>query len=222
MAFILGLNGFLDAGGYQAREQAGGRCESYRFHSLTNPIIRQCSSCSCAIHQADHARRYRTDGRGCPGRAAAPYTAFGLVEMAESDYRHVLPPQHGGRQHPAMPRDRLAIVGHHAGHSPAELRHAAGDLRDLVGAMDLGIEGIGAQPVKRPSLDLARREDQVHGWFSSGAGRACRCAQATGPASVSGSATGEKTKAPARAILRALFFDDQWVGQGGQLCRIEK
>jgi hypothetical protein len=27
----------------------------------------------------------------------------------------------------------------------------------------LGIAGIGAQPVDRPSLDLARREDKVHG-----------------------------------------------------------
>jgi len=31
-----------------------------------------------------------------------------------------------------------------------------------------------------------------------------------------------KTKAPARTILRALFFDGQWVGQGGQLCQMEK
>jgi hypothetical protein len=30
-----------------------------------------------------------------------------------------------------------------------------------------------------------------------------------------------KTKAPARAILRALFFDDQGVGQWGQLCQIK-
>ena len=28
-----------------------------------------------------------------------------------------------------------------------------------------------------------------------------------------------KTKAPARGFLRALFFDDQWVGQGGQICQ---
>jgi len=28
-----------------------------------------------------------------------------------------------------------------------------------------------------------------------------------------------KTKAPERGFLRALFFDDEWVGQGGQLCQ---
>jgi 2-hydroxychromene-2-carboxylate isomerase len=30
-----------------------------------------------------------------------------------------------------------------------------------------------------------------------------------------------KTKAPERAILQALFFDDQGVGQGGQLCQVK-
>jgi hypothetical protein len=30
-----------------------------------------------------------------------------------------------------------------------------------------------------------------------------------------------KTKAPERGVLRALFFDDQEVGQGGQLCQME-
>ncbi len=30
-----------------------------------------------------------------------------------------------------------------------------------------------------------------------------------------------KTKAPARVILRAQFFDDEGVGQGGQLCQTE-
>jgi hypothetical protein len=31
-----------------------------------------------------------------------------------------------------------------------------------------------------------------------------------------------KTKAPERVILRAQFFDDQGVGQGGQLCQMKK
>lgn len=74
--------------------------------------------------------------------AAGP--AFCLVEMAEPDHRHVFQPHHGGRQHPAMPGDQLAIVGHHAGHGPAELGHAGGDPRHLIGAVDLGIAGIGA------------------------------------------------------------------------------
>jgi len=30
-----------------------------------------------------------------------------------------------------------------------------------------------------------------------------------------------KTKALERGFLRALFFDDQWVGQGGQLCQLK-
>lgn len=30
-----------------------------------------------------------------------------------------------------------------------------------------------------------------------------------------------KTRAPARGVLRALFFDAQGVGQGGQLCQME-
>jgi hypothetical protein len=37
--------------------------------------------------------------------------------------------------------------------------------------VDLGIAGIGAQPVNRPSLDLARRKDQVH-WAALIWGRA--------------------------------------------------
>ena len=37
------------------------------------------------------------------------------------------------------------------------------DLRHLVVAMHLGKAGIGVQPGNRPSLDLARREDEVHG-----------------------------------------------------------
>ena len=62
-----------------------------------------------------------------------------------------------------MTCDQLAIVGDHAGHGPAELGHARGDFCHLVVAMHLGIAGIGAQPGNRPGLDLARREDEVHG-----------------------------------------------------------
>jgi len=62
-----------------------------------------------------------------------------------------------------LPGDQLAIVGHHAGHCPAELRHAGSDLDHLIGAMDLGIAGVGAQPVDRPRLNLARCKDQIHG-----------------------------------------------------------
>jgi hypothetical protein len=60
--------------------------------------------------------------------------------------------------------------------------------------MHLGIAGIGAQPVERPSLDLARREDEVHGAVLEIRG---------------------KMKTPARGILRAQIFDVSLIGQGG-------
>ncbi len=86
-----------------------------------------------------------------------------IVEVAEPDHRHLGQPEHGGGRHPAVPRDQLAVVGHHAGDDPAELGHAGGDLRHLVVAMHLGIAGIGAQPGSRPSFSLARREVEVYG-----------------------------------------------------------
>jgi hypothetical protein len=106
-----------------------------------------------------------------------------------------------------MASNQLAIVGNHAGHGPAELGHAGGNLGHLVRAVDLGIAGIGAQPVERPGLDLARREDQVHGWLSRAGGRAE--ARRAMPETRSGSAMWGKTKAPSKVILRAQFFDDQ-------------
>ena len=66
-----------------------------------------------------------------------------------------------------LARDQLAVVGHHAGHGPAELRHAGGDLCHLVLPVHLGIARIGAQPVDRPGSNLARCEDEVHGRLSS-------------------------------------------------------
>jgi len=54
------------------------------------------------------------------GDAVGP--AFGFVEVAEPDHRYVGQPQHDGGQHPAVPGDQLAIVGHQARHGPAELR----------------------------------------------------------------------------------------------------
>ena len=111
-------------------------------------------------------------------------------------------------RHPAMSRDQLAIIGHHAWHSPAELRHAGGDFRHLVRAVDFGIAGIGAQPVERPSLDLARCEDQVHGAVLI-RGRADVPTRAGNMASDRiGIRDVGKTKTPARFILRAQFFND--------------
>jgi hypothetical protein len=75
--------------------------------------------------------------------------------------------------------------------------------------VDLGVAGIGTQPVNRPGLDLARSKDQVHGtafiW-----GRADVPMRAGNMASdrIGVRDVGE-TKMPARGYLRALFFDDQ-------------
>ena len=55
--------------------------------------------------------------------------------------------------------------------------------------------------------------DQVHGRFSCRAARTCRNARWAMPVAGSGTAMWLKTKAPARVILRAGFFDDQGVGQ---------
>ena len=132
--------------------------------------------------------------------------ALGLVEVAEPDHRHVLQPQHGGRQHPAMPGDQLAIVCNHAGHGPAELRHAGRDLRNLVGAVDFGIAGIGAQPVNRPGLDLARRKHEVHGRFSFGQGGQAETRRRLGQQQNRDPRCGENKRAregyPPGAILR--------------------
>lgn len=63
--------------------------------------------------------------------------------------------------------------------------------------------GLGAQPGNRPGLNLAWREDEVHG---------------TGLAMWGDG----KRKAPASGILRAQLFGDQGVGQWGQVCQPEK
>jgi len=56
------------------------------------------------------------------------------------------------------------------------------------------------------------------GRLSSGAGWARRCALGNTSGGIGIRDVG-KTKAPARGYLRALFFDDQGVRQGGQLCQ---
>ena len=97
--------------------------------------------------------------------------ALGLVEVAEPDHRHLAQLEHGGGQNASLARDQLAVVGNHAGYGPVELRHAGCDLRHLVVAVQLGVSGVGAQPVDWPALDLARREGEVHGaglWRGAG------------------------------------------------------
>ena len=55
------------------------------------------------------------------------------------------------------------MLADHAGYGPAKLRHACGDLGHLVVAVNFGVVGVGPQPINRPRLDLAWREDKVHG-----------------------------------------------------------
>ena len=66
-----------------------------------------------------------------------------LVEVAEPDHRYILQTQHGGGQHPAVAGNQFAIVCDHAGNGPAEFRHAGGDFRHLIRAVDLGVLRIG-------------------------------------------------------------------------------
>jgi hypothetical protein len=82
--------------------------------------------------------------------------------------------------------------------------------------VDLGIAGIRAQPVNRPRFNLARRKDEVHGDSHLGQAGMPKRTGEVASACFRIRDVG-KTKAPARAYLRALFFDDQEVRQGGQL-----
>ncbi len=67
----------------------------------------------------------------------------------------------GDRQHAVVPCDQFAVVGHHAGHGPAELRHVDPNLRHLIGAVDLGIAGIGASRLMRTALSLPTNDLSV-------------------------------------------------------------
>jgi len=82
--------------------------------------------------------------------------------MRHHDHRRGRKAKLRRREHPAMARDQLAILGHEARHRPAELEHAGGDSGHLFGAVLLGITRIGAQPLKRPVRHLIGREGQVH------------------------------------------------------------
>lgn len=57
-----------------------------------------------------------------------------------------------------MPGNQLTIVGHYAGQGPTKLWHAAGDLGNLIGAVNRSVAGVGPQPINRPGLYLAGRE----------------------------------------------------------------
>ena len=83
--------------------------------------------------------------------------------MPEHDHRRLGQPELRRGQHPAVTRDQLAVLGHEAGHGPAELGHAGGELRDLVGAVHLRVLRVGLQALERPLLDPLRSEAQRHG-----------------------------------------------------------
>ena len=84
------------------------------------------------------------------------------MRVPKHDHRRFGQPQLRGRQHATMPRDQLAVLGHKAGHRPAELGHAGGDLGDLIRAMGLGVAGIGLQARERPLLDTLQGEAEGH------------------------------------------------------------
>jgi hypothetical protein len=88
--------------------------------------------------------------------------------MAQHDHRRLGQPELRGGQDASVARDQLAVVTDEAGHGPAELGHAGGDLRDLVGPVQLRVLRVGLEPRKRPGLDPLGGEGEGH------AG-SCRC-----------------------------------------------
>ena len=85
-----------------------------------------------------------------------------LGQVVEHDHRRLGQPELRGRQDAAVPGDHLAVARHQHRHRPAELRHRARDLRDLVRPVRLGVPRIGLQALERPSLDALRSEAQGH------------------------------------------------------------
>ena len=88
--------------------------------------------------------------------------ALRLGQMPEHDHRRFGQPQLRGGQHAPVARDQLAVLTDEAGHRPAELGHAGGDLRDLVGAMHLRVLRVGLEARQRPRLDPLGGEVEGH------------------------------------------------------------
>ncbi len=78
-----------------------------------------------------------------------------LGQVVEHDHRRLGQPELRGRQDAAVPGDHLAVARHQHRHRPAELRHRAGDLRDLVRPVRLGVPRIGLQALERPRARCA-------------------------------------------------------------------
>ena len=61
-----------------------------------------------------------------------------------------------------MARNQLSISRDEAGNGPAELGHAGGDLRHLIGIVSLGVSGVGPKTGEGPMLDPVGQEGRVH------------------------------------------------------------
>ena len=103
------------------------------------------------------------------GRSGSPAlmirSPLRLGQMPQHDHRRFGQPELRRRQHPAVACDQLAVLGHKAGHRPAKLGHAGGDVRDLIGPLGHGVAGIGLQARERPMLDALRGEAKGHAGF---------------------------------------------------------
>jgi hypothetical protein len=82
--------------------------------------------------------------------------------MPEHDDRRLGQAELRRRQHPAMSGDQFPVLGHEAGHGPAELGHAGGELRNLIAAVYLRVLRVGLEPRERPRLDPLGREGEGH------------------------------------------------------------
>ena len=68
-----------------------------------------------------------------------------IGQMPENDHRRFGQPELRGGQHAPVACDQLTVLSYEARHGPSELRHAGGDLRDLVRAMRLRVLRVGLE-----------------------------------------------------------------------------
>lgn len=87
--------------------------------------------------------------------------ALGFSQMTQHDDRGLGQAEVGGREDATVASDQFAIGRHQHRHGPAELGHARGDLRYLIGVMGLGVAGVRLQPGERPMFDPARQQGRI-------------------------------------------------------------
>ena len=80
-----------------------------------------------------------------------PPLRFG--QMPEHDHRRLGQPELRRGQHAPVACYQFAVLADEAGHGPAELGHAGGDLRDLVCAMHLRVFRVRLQAGNWPGFD---------------------------------------------------------------------